>query len=267
MARRRLLICLALAAAAAGCASPARTFAQRAAGLGMERSVVRGGDFDVVVFRRARTGSSVLHVYLDGDGTPWRRGGPSRDPTPRNALVLDLMRLDVEAALYLGRPCYHGATPAPPCDGALWTDARYSETVVASMAAALRTVLDADGVTRVAWFGYSGGGTLALLLAPRFPETVAVVTIAANLDIDAWADLHRYDRLAGSLNPARAPTAAAIPQRHYAGGRDRVVPPSIVARGPIPPGTLTIVPGYDHTCCWTELWPMVLAEVGRLAAR
>jgi hypothetical protein len=264
---RRLLTLLALAAAAAGCSSPAHTFARRAAGLEMERSVVRGGDFELVVFRRARASSPVLHVYLGGDGTPWTRGVPSRDPTPRNALVLNLMRLDPEAALYLGRPCYHGTTPTPRCDRALWTDGRYSQTVIDSMAAALRAILDADGVTRVSWFGYSGGGTLALLLAPRFPETVAVVTVAANLDIDAWADLHGYDRLAGSLNPAREPPATAIPQRHYAGGRDRVVPPAIVARGPIAPGTLTIVEKFDHTCCWVDLWPTVLADARRLAGR
>src|SRR5262249_17851713 len=111
-------------------------------------------------------------------------------------------------------------------------------------------------------FGHSGGGALAVLLAPRFAETTDVVTIAANLEIDAWADLHGYARLAGSVNPAREPPLApAIHQRHYVGAADRRVPADVTARGPIPPASVTIVPGYDHVCCWKDLWPSILAEV------
>jgi len=103
---------------------------------------------------------------------------------------------------------------------------------------------------------------VAVLLAPRFVETTHLITIAANLDIDAWADLHGYSRLVGSLNPARhPPLPARIRQRHYVGGQDRVVPKDVVVRGPIDPDTVVVIPSYDHTCCWETLWPAVLAEV------
>src|SRR5712691_507881 len=119
------------------------------------------------------------------------------------------------------------------------------------MAAALRRVVRAGGFDRLAWFGYSRGGTIAVLLAPRFPETTDLITIAANLDIDAWADLHGYSRLAGSLNPAKqAPMLARFRQPHYVGANDRVVPTDVVARGPIEPSTLVVVLAFDHTCCW-----------------
>lgn len=193
-------------------------------------------------------------------------GRPAKDPTPRNALVLGLMALDPNPAVYLGRPCYHGLSETPPCSSILWTRERYSETVVSSMAAALRRILATEGFHRVAWFGYSGGGTLAVLLAPRFSQTASVITVAANLDIDAWADLHGYDRLAGSLNPAtQPPPPPSIRQRHYVGSKDRVVPKEVVARGPIDPDTLIILPTYDHTCCWAAIWPAVLNEVERWA--
>lgn len=253
-----LLVALALTA----CASPARQLAGHAAAQGFRTAVVEGAGFRHVVFRPARAPSRTLHVYLDGDGTPWRLGRATADPTPRDGLVLDLMALDPHPSLYLGRPCYHGLANEPPCGSGLWTEARYSEAVVASLAAALRRILDAGGVDRVVLLGHSGGGVLAVLLAPRIPEAAGVVTVAANLDIDGWADLHGYPRLSRSLNPARQPPLPSrIRQRHYAGGRDRIVPAGIVARGPIAAGTLRVIPAYDHLCCWRELWPQLLADV------
>src|SRR5262245_36969268 len=146
------------------------------------------------------------------------------------------MALDPAPSVYLGRPCYHGLAASPGCESALWTASRYSPAVIDSMAGALRRILRTGGYNRVAWFGHSGGGALAVLLAPRFAETTDVVTIAANLEIDAWADLHGYARLAGSVNPAREPPLApAIRQRHYVGADDRRVPADVTARGPIPP--------------------------------
>jgi hypothetical protein len=132
------------------------------------------------------------------------------------------------------------------------------------MAAAVRRILEKGEFDRVAWFGYSGGGSLAVLLAPRFVETASVVTVGANLDIDAWADLHGYPRLHGSLNPARqASLPVGITQRHYLGGKDRVVPKEIAARGSISPDTLRVISSFDHTCCWEQIWPSVLSELER----
>ena len=47
-------------------------------------------------------------------------------------------------------------------------------------------IVEAEDVDEIVWFGYSGGGALAVLLALRFPQSVAVITVAANLDIDGW---------------------------------------------------------------------------------
>ena len=244
------------------CASPSERLAARAVVLGMRADVIAGSGFQHVVFRHTGRSSRTLHVYIDGDGTPWFAGRPAADPTPRKLLVLALMALDPDPSIYLGRPCYNGLAETPPCSGAMWTRERYSEAVVSSMAAAMQQVLRDGGFERVIWFGYSGGGTLAVLLAPRFAETVGVVTVAANLDIDAWADLHGYPRLAASLNPAaQTPLPERILQRHYAGGQDRVVPRDIVARGPIDARTLILIPSYDHTCCWRTIWPAVLKGV------
>jgi hypothetical protein len=257
-----LSICSALITGA--CSSPAREFSRYAQTLGMREDVVDGTAFQHVVFTRIGRSSRTLHVYLDGDGMPWRPWGPSADPTPRNPLVLRLMALDPVSTLYLGRPCYHGSSRTPPCANPLWTGDRYSEAVVSSMTAALRRMLSGTEFDRLVWFGYSGGGTLAMLLAPRFGATTDVITIAANLDIDAWTDLHGYSRLAGSSNPARQPPLPArIRQRHYVGGKDTVVPRHVVARGLIDRGPLIVIPDYDHTCCWETMWAGLVDEIDR----
>jgi pimeloyl-ACP methyl ester carboxylesterase len=135
--------------------------------------------------------------------------------------------------------------------------------VLDSLVAALRSYLSAHAYRRVVLIGYSGGGTLAWLMAGRIPETTAVITIAANLDIDEWTQLHHYSPLTGSLNPALQPALPpAIEQRHFAGERDANVPPSVLqsfARRH--PGVRVIeVPGFDHLCCWIERWPQLLGD-------
>ena len=263
----RILSVLGVVLTCVACVAPAVRFSRSAASFGMQAEVVEGAGHRHVIFESARGSARTLHVYIDGDGTPWRWGRPTADPTPRNALTLRLMALDPAPSVYLGRPCYHGLAGTPPCAAKLWTAERYSADVVASMAAALRHVLRRRAVERLVWFGYSGGGALAALLAPKFPETADLVTVAANLDVDGWTDFHGYSRLTGSLNPAtQPPLPPRIRQRHYVGGRDRVVPVEVTRRGSRDPSTVTVIPSYDHVCCWGEIWPTILADVEASAA-
>ena len=260
---RRVAAALVLCALA-GCGSPTRQWWRHVADVGFAVSITVGDPFRHVVLDKPGRPSGVLHVYVDGDGTPWEAGRPAADPTPRNRLVLELMRLDDHPSLYLGRPCYHGLADDPGCVAALWTSERYSDAVVSSLAAALRTRLAARAVDRLAFIGYSGGGALSVLLAPRFPQAAAVVTVAGNLDTDAWTTHHRYLRLTGSLNPAsQALLAPHLYQRHYVGGRDRVVPPQILGGSPVDRATVVFVPEFDHVCCWQRLWPSILADLAR----
>ena len=247
----------------AGCRTASEQFSQHATERGLHADVIMGEGFQHLVLSTPGSRGVTLHVYLDGDGTPTVGGYPAADPTPRDPLVLDLMALDPTPAIYVGRPCYHGLSGAP-CSPSLWTSGRYSEPVVASMAAVVRRVVAARGVGRIVWIGYSGGGVLAVLLAARVPETAGVVTIAANLDIDAWTDAQRTPPLTGSLNPARQPPLApSVSQRHYAGGRDQVVPVQVTRQGAAPGAEVIIVADYDHRCCWATLWPSVLAALER----
>lgn len=209
-----------------------------------------------------------LHVYLAGDGTPWiTRTRISTDPTPRNPVALRLMLLDPSPSLFLGRPCYHGLAGASGCDSALWTHARYSEPVVRSMAHALERIVAERGAGQVVLIGYSGGGVLGWLIAERVRQVRGLVTIASNLDTEAWTRLHGYTPLYDSLNPAvRATLPSRVAQLHLAGARDKNVPPKLVRDAVERPGSNSAVVALasDHRCCWERLWPGVLERVERL---
>ena len=259
----RMICVLSLGLVLHGCVSPATEFDNKAVLMGLERHAVLGKPFKHIVYRKPGRQTDTLHVYLGSDGTPWLNGWPAVDPTPRTPLALRLLALDPEPAVYVGRPCYHGATSVGPCSSRLWTTARYSEEVLLSLATAVRTLMEEQDARKVAWFGYSGGGTLAVLLASHFPETVSVTTVAASLDTSAWAVYLWGGDLAGSLNPAFGPPLPRhVRQRHYAGGKDRVVPPRVSAHaaGHLGDG-LRVIADYDHVCCWERLWPEILREL------
>ena len=136
--------------------------------------------------------------------------------------------------------------------------------MIDAMAQALKRIASEQGYAHVVLIGYSGGGTLAMLLAEQVPNVVAVVTIAGNLDPDEWARHHDYSPLWTSLNPSsRTPLPPAIFQLHVAAENDGIVPAEMVLRAAAHQHDpeIMLVPGADHACCWLEMWPSVLATL------
>ena len=248
---------------AAGCGSPATRFDRAAEERGLARA-----DTHVPMFRKgAFVDGEPIHIYLDGDGTPVSGSGRiALDPTSRDRLTLDLMAVDPAAGVLVGRPCYHGTSRA--CDTAMWTTARYSDAVVDPIVEAVDDITRTYPHSPIVLVGYSGGGTLAMLAAPRLRRIDAVVTIAGNLDTAAWTRYHGYGPLTQSRNPAaEPPLSPAIRQLHLFGADDTNVPVA-VARATLerqPPAALDVevVAGYDHRCCWPQIWAAKLAELSR----
>jgi pimeloyl-ACP methyl ester carboxylesterase len=248
----------------AGCATPAERMDVEARSSGYARNVVQGSGFRHVVYANGRhAAGGVLHVYIDGDGSPYLdRWTVAADPTPRNPLMLRLMALDSAPAVYVGRPCYAGLATDPPCSPLDWTLGRFSERVVDSLATVIEQQRAATGASGLALFGHSGGGTLAVLIAARLPDVRRVITLAGNLDPDAWADLHEYTRLTASLNPVRlGPLPITIEQLHFAGARDRVMPPALIetAAGQLGARGVAVLPDVAHATGWEAKWPAILA--------
>src|SRR5690606_38194622 len=115
------------------------------------------------------------------------------------------------------------------CRAEIWTTRRFSEEVVVSLEQALEQIKVRYGNRDFELIGYSGGATLALLLAARRSDIAQIQTLAGNLSPQRWVQLHQLSPLSGSLNPDDHRKALArIPQRHLAGGKDKVVPPLLM---------------------------------------
>ncbi len=209
-----------------------------------------------------RRASGSLHIYIDGDGRPFITPTTvALDPTPRDPLMLRLMALDPAPSVYLGRPCYLGLSRDRNCNPGYWTLERFSPEVVESLLGALRAEIDRSGAHSVELYGHSGGGSLAMLLAARVPEVTRIVTIGANLDTAAWCSLHGYTPLLGSLNPVeQGPLSPAVRILHLVGSEDTNTPPQLIRSAAGASGSVHVVQGYTHNCCWQEIWHSVLAD-------
>ena len=269
---RNAFLALILGCVLTGCSlSPtAYTYAvAQRAGFEAEQFEVQG--FPLTVFRnpasslRPVSTQTTLHVYLEGDGSPWIRNRYiASDPTSRNPIALKLMAQDPAPSLYLGRPCYLGTFANEACSPQLWTMARYGDRVLSSMEAALRLLLARHPAQNIVLIGYSGGGTLALLLANRISEVNTVITVAGNLDTDAWTRHHGYLPLTDSINPARVESwRSNLQQIHFFGEEDENVPDHITREflrdTPLAQGRM--LKGFDHSCCWVERWPEILKDL------
>ncbi len=225
----------------------------------LHRDIVVTNTHQHVVVRSNVHNDEPLHVYIGGDGRPFDSTGKvARDPTPSRAYVMGMISRDVGEAAYVARPCYHGTAGTSRCDPTLWSVQRFSRKVIGSMVEAIQEVA---GDREVILIGYSGGGAVAMLAAPYLPRITGIITVAGNLSVSAWADYHGYTPLLG-LDPAtRLALTRGIPQIHFLGGSDENVPPSLTfgLKDQIPPQTVRVIEGYDHTCCWTQHWPEHLA--------
>ena len=250
------------------CATPAEHFAEVAKRSGFYGFTLNSGTFSHQFYSNTRPNpkltGEVLHVYLDGDGSPWKQHRwVNDDPTSRNPMILELMQQDKSTSVFLGRPCYHGFSHSSTCHYKHWTSHRYSNEVVNSMAQALQLWLKKNSFKHLVLIGYSGGGTLAVLMAPHITNVQTVVTLAANLDVEAWSRYHGYNPLTESLNPATfSALNPQIKQIHLSGLKDTNVPAQIIESYADRQANALYLAyaDYDHHCCWTRVWKSILSK-------
>jgi hypothetical protein len=246
-----------------GCATPSQNFQQKAHEAGFSAVVLKTAQFQHKLYlAKNLQASKTLHVYLDGDGTPWERNRwIAYDPTARNPMILALMKQDATPSVLLGRPCYYGLNESSRCDNKFWTSHRYSKAVVDSMSQTLNDWLKNYDFDDVVLIGYSGGGSLAVLMADKIRHVKTIMTVAANLDLQAWSEFHGYTTLKESLNPIEQnPLTESIKQIHIAGKKDRVVP-SFVIKSYAQKQQNAIyyeLVDQDHACCWQSEWKSLL---------
>jgi hypothetical protein len=200
---------------------------------------------------------NTMRIYLGGDGKPWRKNEPNTNPSGHNKLAFQLFKIDPKATLYLSRPCYDIEPMPSDCKPKLWTSDRYSNRVIMALTEAIMKVASNSNIELV---GYSGGGTLAVLLAQQLPQVTKVLTLSANLDQAAWTDLHNTPALSGSENPAVNGERITGKELHLFGHNDLEVPAAINQRyfDNNPAANIGVIDNFDHRCCWLEQWPEIL---------
>lgn len=244
----------------AGCQTSLGKLQELAAAHDRQVQTLPGSPFPLVLVtpRHALPGQR-LRVYLEGDGHAWATPSqPSLDPSPSQLLVAKLAVADPTPNLYLARPCQF--ISAPTCTTALWTNRRYAEEVVRSLDQALDQLKAHYANRDFELIGYSGGATLALLLALRRKDVAQVQTLAGNLSPRQWVQLHTLSPLDGSLEPLdQQARLALIPQRHLFGADDQVLPPLLLERyrealGPAACLKSAVLPNVSHHSGWALAW-------------
>lgn len=228
------------------------------------------GRFTLFAMEGPSTGGAgvPLEVYIEGDGLSWvSRSRPASDPTPDTPTALEMaLAAPPSPKLYVARPChFYPAGPGNACSVEHWTSHRFGEEVVAGFAQAIEGYRRKTGSKHVRLIGFSGGGTLAILIAARVSAVHQVVTVAGTIDHRRWTAHHEVSPLTGSLDPMRyTDRVSKIAQVHFIGAEDDIVPLSVIQRyrAAIAPGGRSrtwVVPDADHQCCWAQVWPRLHA--------
>ncbi len=211
----------------------------------------------------------VLRVYIEGDGLAWIDAQtPSFDPTPNHAMALELALQDPNpGVVYLGRPCqYVRGADRHGCDSRWWTSHRFAPEVMASTQSALNALKQRYQAQTLELVGYSGGATVAAVMAAQRSDVQRLVTVAGNLDPAYWTQINHLTPLGPMQNPAEMTQALQqVPQVHFVGMHDSVVPPAVsqhfMARFThIKQIQLVQMLGFDHACCWAQAWPNMLKQ-------
>jgi len=227
---------------------------------GLISQVYSSSHFSLQGYGRFSKPLAALTVYIEGDGHAWERYGPSDDPTPINPLALRLAAADQSVnVLYLARPCQYINVN---CSVKYWTSHRMAKEVISSYREILSKVITDHNIERLRLVGFSGGGGVVALLAAEMhteDNIVDIRTVAGNLDHRLWTKQLALIPMAGSLNPADiAEQIRDLPQRHFIGVNDRVIPASIYesfkSRSLARKCVNKSVHQASHVRGWAELW-------------
>lgn len=236
-----------------------------ALGSGFKKQLVHTEDFAITTYQKILTNNKDYVFYIEGDGRVLlKESFISTDPTPRQNTLFSLACLDKRPnVVYISRPCQH--TPKelnPKCyNNKYWTGARYSKEIVDSMRSAINQIANNNNYSLV---GYSGGGTIAMLVSISNPRVKDITTIAGNLDIYEFQKYHQVNyTMSESLNPIDYINFTKhIKQLHLSGAKDKIVPTLIAKKFTEASDSdvvnLKIIPNASHQNGWQKIWPEIL---------
>ena len=217
-------------------------------------------DFTLASWQKITDPFGTYKIYIEGDGYAFNaHGRATQDPTPKGTLVRELAFGDNNPnVVYLARPCQY--IKSPICSKRHWTTARFAPEVINAEYAAVKQIA---GDNPVILIGFSGGAQVAGLIASAKPglNVKKIITIAGNLDHLAWTQYHNLPPLNESMNlESYRKQFAKIPQIHYVGSNDKVMPPVLVREFVGKSGNIIEVGGAMHNSGWEEIYSQIRNE-------
>lgn len=197
--------------------------------------------YSVAVISHIKNTNAPVHIYIEGDGRSFDMfGRATRDPTPRSNFMRDMASADTSPNVaYIARPCQF--VMDTKCNLSDWTDGRFSQTMVDSVASAIRSIANNRPVILI---GYSGGAMISGLVIQTHPEIDVKqwITIAGVLNHTDWTNYFGDTPLIRSQNMNTLPQ---ITQIHYVAQQDKTVPYSLSKKW-IGENKMITIPDADH---------------------
>lgn len=221
---------------------------------------VKTRDFTIATWQKVTNPTAPYKIYIEGDGYAFNSYGKStHDPTPHGTFVRELAFGDNSPnVIYLARPCQY--IKSPICSKRHWTTARFAPEIIN---AEYETIKEIVGDNRVILIGFSGGAQIAGLIATAKNglNIKKIITVAGNLDHLLWTQYHNLPPLNESMNLESYRTQFAnIPQIHYVGTNDKVIPPILVKEFIGNDDLIVEVDGASHNSGWESIYQAVWSE-------
>ncbi|MCM1324024.1 MAG: hypothetical protein NC218_07670 [Acetobacter sp.] len=221
---------------------------------------IKTTNFEIASWQKITNPTATYRIYIEGDGNAFNAyGKPTTDPTPKGIFMRNLAFADTKPnVIYLARPCQY--IKRGICQQRHWTSARFAPEIINAEYEVIKKIA---GTNPVILIGYSGGAQIVGLLAAAKTglNIKKIITIAGNLDHLVWTQYHNLPPLNESMNLADYQSQfAKIPQIHYVGEKDDIIPPSLSQQFINTPENLIIIPNATHIKGWESIYPQIYAD-------
>ncbi len=222
---------------------------------------VHASPFDLAAYERMHEREQAANIYIGNIVKTYKNEEQKNiledlnleNPTPSNPVALHLASRDnADNLAYIAGPCefIDKPTGAEPCAPDYWRSKQFSPEVISSYNAAIDNIVRRYDIKGVNLIGYGDGAAITSILATQRDDVLSLRTVAGNFAPDLLPADH-------DLN--------TLPQHHFIGGKDMVVPKSELDDYLATIGTSscvkhTLVPEAEHDRGWVEKWPGLLKD-------
>lgn len=229
-------------------------------------AIISSSQFPIQIFYQEHNSKHAV-IYLEGDGLVINKyGNVALNSTPTDPMALRLASADKRplTKIVINRPYQYVKTANP--NSKYWTTARYAPEIIQSILEVIKICQQQFHFETIELIAYSGGATVALLLAPHLKNLEGIVSFAGNLDHKNWTSYHHTEPLFESLDIMQSKkTIRKIRQIHFLGTSDAntTIDLGMAYKQQINSDNISIMPidGFDHDSNWPSVWQEQLVKL------